>query len=68
MDNGTAFRSQELKDTLDKWNVRHYFRVACRPSGNGTVERHHHTIKTLAERGQVKPEEAVFWYMSPRTG
>ena len=33
------------------------------------VERHNCTIKTLAERGQIKPEEAVFWYnMYPRTG
>lgn len=69
MDNGTAFRSQVLKDVLDKWNVRRYFRAAYRPSGNGIVERHHRTIKTLAERGQIKPEEAVFWYnISPRSG
>lgn len=69
MDNGTAFRSQVLKDMLDKWNVRRYFRAAYRPSGNGIVERHHRTIKTLAERGQIEPEEAVFWYnMSPRSG
>lgn len=69
MDNGTAFRSRELEDMLGKWNVSRYFRAAYRPSGNGIVERHHRTIKALAERGQLKPEEAVFWYnMSPRSG
>lgn len=69
MDNGTAFRSQALKDLLDRWNVRRFFRAAYRPSGNGIVERHHRTIKAMAERGQVTPMEAVFWYnISPRSG
>lgn len=69
MDNSTAFRSQGLKNVLDRWNVRRYFRAAYRPSGNGIVERHHRTIKAMAERGQMTPMEAVFWYnMSPRSG
>ena len=69
MDNGAAFRSQALKDVVDKWNVKRYFRDAYRPSGNGIVERHHRTIKARAERGQVTPMEAVFWYnVSPRSG
>lgn len=69
MDNGTAFRSQTLKNMLDRWNVSRFFRAAYRPSGNGIVERHHRTIKAMAERAQVTPMEAVFWYnMSPRSG
>ena len=69
MDNGAVFRSRVLKDVCDKWNVRRYYRAAYRPSGNGIVERHHRTIKAMAERGQVTPMEAVFWYnMSPRSG
>ena len=69
MDNGTAFRSQVVKEMLDKWNVSRYFRAAYRPSGNGIVERHHRTIKALAERGQITPMEAVYWYnMAPRSG
>ena len=60
MDNGAAFRLQALKDMLDKWNVRRYFRAAYRPSGDGIVERHHQTIKTVAERGQVTLTEVVF--------
>ena len=32
------------------------------------MERHHRTIKVMAERGQVIPMEAVFWYnVSPRS-
>ena len=69
MDNGTAFRSRVMKEMLDKWNISRYFRAAYRPSGNGIVERHHRTIKALAERGQITPMEAVFWYnMAPRSG
>nr|XP_027233814.1 uncharacterized protein LOC113825211 [Penaeus vannamei] len=69
MDNSTAFRSQVLKNMLDKWNISRFFRAAYRPSGNGIVERHHRTIKVLAERSQETPMEAVFWYnMSPRSG
>ena len=69
MDNGAAFRSQALKDMLDKWKVRRYFSAAYRPIGNGIVGRHHQTIKAMAERGQVTPMEAVFWYnVSPRSG
>ena len=46
-----------------------FFRAAYRPSGNGIVERHHRTIKAMAERARVGPEEAVFWYnLSPRSG
>ncbi|XP_076030373.1 uncharacterized protein LOC143018669 [Oratosquilla oratoria] len=69
MDNGTAFRSEALKGTLDKWNTRRFFRAAYRPSGNGIVERHHRTIKAIAERARIPPTEAVFWYnISPRSG
>ncbi|XP_076036529.1 uncharacterized protein LOC143022271 [Oratosquilla oratoria] len=69
MDNDTAFRSEALKGTLDKWNTRRFFRAAYRPSGNGIVERHHRTIKAIAERARIPPTEAVFWYnISPRSG
>ena len=69
MDNSTVFRSGSLKVVFDRWNVRRYFRAAYRPSGNGIVERHHRTIKAIAERSSISPAEAVFWYnMSPREG
>lgn len=69
MDNGTAFRSAAMENVLDKWGVRRYFRAAYRPGGNGIVERHHRTIKAIAERGQISPPEAVFWYnMAPKSG
>ena len=69
MDNATVFRSELLKRALDNWSVRRFFRAAYRPSGNGIVERHHRTIKTMAERGSISPMEAVFWYnVSPRAG
>ena len=69
MDNSTVFRSEIMKNFLEKWNIHQYFRAAYRPSGNGVVERHHRTIKVIAERGNITPMEAVFWYnMTPRSG
>ena len=54
---------------LNKWNIRRLFRAAYRPSGNGIVERHHRTIKAIAERAEISPLEAVYWYNStPRSG
>ena len=69
MDNTTVFRSELLKRALDNWSVRRFFRAAYLPNGNEIVERHHRTIKAMAERGSISPMEAVFWYnMSPRAG
>ena len=69
MDNAASFRSEEMRTFLDKWGVSPCYRAAYRPSGNGIVERHHRTIKASAERGDINPIEAVFWYnMSPRNG
>ena len=69
MDNATVFRSELLKTALDNWSVQRFFRATYHPSGNGIVERHHRTIKAMAERGNISPMEAVFWYnMSPRAG
>ena len=69
MDNSTAFRSEHMRNMLSRWNVSRVFRAAYRPGGNGIVERHHRTIKTIAERGEISPLLAVFWYNStPRTG
>ncbi|GFS00392.1 Pol polyprotein [Elysia marginata] len=69
MDNATAFRSREMADLLREWNVAPFFRASYRPYGNGIVERHHHTIKALSERGRILPTRAVFWYnMSSRNG
>lgn len=69
LDNSTAFRSQCLGDMLSRWNIVRVFRAAYRPEGNGIVERHHRTIKAIAERGGISPIEAVYWYNStPRSG
>ena len=38
------------------------------PGGNGMVERHHRTVKAIAERGGISPEEATFWDMAPKVG
>ena len=33
------------------------------------MERHHQTVKAIAERGGISPEEATFWYnMAPKVG
>ncbi|GFO06854.1 Gag-pro-pol polyprotein [Plakobranchus ocellatus] len=69
MDNATAFRSGEMSVLLEKWNTHPFYRAAYRASGNGIVERHHRTIKSIAERGRVTPLDAVFWYnISPQSG
>ena len=69
LDNAPAFRSTEVKQLMQKWNVRPIYRAAWRPGGNGIVERHHRTIKAMSERGDKDPIEAVYWYnMSPREG
>lgn len=69
MDNGMAFRSELMMLFFRKWNVRPLYRAAYRPSGNGIVERHHRTVKAIAERGNISPQEAVYWYnSSPRSG
>ena len=69
MDNGSAFRSRVMRDFLKKWKVSPFYRAAYRAAGNGIVERHHKTIKSLAEKGRLKPEEAVFWYnVAPKSG
>ncbi|KAK4318086.1 hypothetical protein Pmani_010884 [Petrolisthes manimaculis] len=69
LDNSTAFRSQYLGDMLGRWKISRVFRAAYRPGGNGIVERHHRTIKAIAERGGISPIEAVYWYNStPRSG
>ena len=58
-----------MRELLEKWNVRRLYRAAYRPQGNGIVERHHRTIKRVAERSGISPIEAVFWYnMSPKKG
>lgn len=69
MDNGTVFHSECIVGMLQKWHIKPLYRAAYRPSGNGIVERHHRTVKSIAERGNISPQEAVYWYnMTPRTG
>ena len=69
MDNGRAFLSATLKEMLDKWGVKCFFRAAYRLSSNGIVERHHRTIKVLTERSRISLQEAMSWYnLSPKTG
>ncbi|XP_035827949.1 uncharacterized protein LOC118478447 [Aplysia californica] len=61
-------RSWYLARQVDpRWNVRPFFRAAYRPGGNGIEERNHRTIKAIAERGNMSPVDAVFYYnCSPR--
>ena len=50
LDNSLTFRSRQLAQVSEKWNVRRVFRCALRPVGNGIIERHHRTIKRQAAR------------------
>ena len=62
MDNGASFCSEVLRELCEKWDVKQYFRSAYYQSGNGIIERNHWTIKAMAERSRISPQEAVFWY------
>ena len=67
MDNDKSFKAYELRQLFRYWNIGTFYRAAHRPSGNSIVERNHRTIKSLAERSAIDPEEAVFWYnISPK--
>lgn len=69
MDNSLTFHSACLVELCDRWNVQRIYRTAHRASGNGIVERHHRTIKRMAERSRSSPIEAVFWYnLAPKKG
>lgn len=59
MNSSTTFCSAGLKEML-KWSVRRFFRAAYRQSRNGIVTNHHRTIKAVAEKNQISPEEVVF--------
>ena len=61
-DNNTAFWSSLLKTSLDEWRVRIRFRSAYVPSGNGSIERCHRTVKKITTRKQCTIPEAVYWY------
>ena len=53
-------RSEVFGDTLDQHTAQ---------AATGVIERHHQTIKAVAEKSQISPQEAVFWYnMAPKTG
>ena len=67
LDNATAFRSTTVDQFAKQWGISLRFRAAYAPSGNGIIERNHRTIKRIAARGKVTPEEATFWYnVTPR--
>lgn len=69
MDNAPNFKSAEMASLLKEWNVRPVFRAAWRATGNGIVERHHRTVKSMAEKMAASPIEAVYWYnISPKDG
>lgn len=66
MDNEAVFRSEQLRETLNHWDVKRFYRAAYRPIGNGIVEQHHRTMKRLAERSDIFTIELVFWYNMSR--
>lgn len=69
LDNSTSFRSAAVRRFAEEWGIVLRFRAAYAPGGNGIVERTHRTIKRIAERGQISPELATYWFnMMPRKG
>lgn len=68
-DNGLGFRSFPVAELCRQWNVIQLFRCAYRPEGNGIIERHHRTIKRMAQRCGSCPLRMVFWYnLAPKKG
>ncbi|KFD64579.1 hypothetical protein M514_12596 [Trichuris suis] len=68
-DNDTMFRSRLFAQLAAKWDVRLRFRSAYSPSGNGTEERCHRTIKVIVARKRYSVAEAVHLYnVTPRDG
>ena len=65
-DNGTVFRSGELRQLLDTWDVKADFSCAYRSQGNSIVERVHRTIKRMVARSGRSVEEMAFWYNATR--
>lgn len=69
MDNGTAFHLKSIVGLLPKWHIKLLYRAAYRPSGNRILKRHHRTVKSITERGNISPQEAVYWCnITPRNG
>ena len=67
LDNATVFKSRLFEEMCSEWRVQRYFRAAYRPQGNGIIERHHRTIKSIAERANITPGKAVFFFFcTPR--
>lgn len=69
MDDGTVFHSEVLREMLNKWHVDSFFRVTYWSSGNGIMESHHRTIKSMVGRGHISLVEVIIWYnISARLG
>ena len=65
-DNAKSFKCKPMNDLCNRWRVKLVLRCAYRPSGNGIVERHHRTIKTMHARTKKPIQECIYWYnMSP---
>ena len=45
-DNGTSFKSSEIKDLLSSFGVHHQFSIPYSPSSNGKIERMVQSVKT----------------------
>ena len=66
MDNGTVFRSREMSNLLNQWDVQAKFSCAYRPQGNAVIERVHRTVKRTSARTGRSVEEACFWVNTTR--
>jgi transposase InsO family protein/ribonuclease HI len=60
-DNGTVFRSREMREMLETWGIDNDLSCAYRPQGNAVAERMHRTVKRAACRSGRSISEAVFW-------
>ena len=60
-DNSSIFKSRQMKELCQNWEIEQVFSAAYRPQGNGVVERVHRTIKRSVGRTKRSVEESVFW-------
>ena len=68
-DNDTAFKSRRFMEFAADWAIHVRYRAAHVPSGNGTIERCHRTVKTIAARKGCSVMEAVYLHnVTPKDG
>ena len=69
LDKGVGFRSKVFRELVRSVVLGDTLDLRTARAAMGIIKRHHRTIKAVAEKNKILPQEAVFWYnMAPKTG